>query len=85
MKTSKHRLRSLSLVVLMSGAATLAIGCFAENNEREFLKQTKAGIPSEFPNEKVSERRARLKNQTAIDRRLEQKAKAKAEKKASAG
>ncbi|WP_422924100.1 hypothetical protein [Singulisphaera sp. PoT] len=80
MKTRKSRLGSLVRVLLVAGSSIAAFGCFAEDNEREFLKQTKAGIPSEIPNEKVSERRERLRSRSSIERKIEQRAKAKAEK-----
>jgi hypothetical protein len=51
--------------------AVLVLGCGGNENERDFLNTTKPGIPSDRPDEKVSDRRERLKAKSIPDKKYE--------------
>jgi len=58
--------------------ALAATGCGGDDNESEFLRTAPPGIQGKP--EKVSERRARTRNQSQLEKKNEEKFKAAAEK-----
>ena len=60
MNVSQNGRRAVVFAGLL-GLALIGMGCGADSNEKEFLESAPPGKPSEFPDEKVSERRQRLK------------------------
>jgi hypothetical protein len=81
MSNRTSRIASWSLA-LMVAVATLPLGgCNPSNqNENEFLSSTKPGIPSDRPDEKVSERRARLMTKSTLEKKAEKKQQARGKK-----
>lgn len=79
--------RLATALLVLSGVvlSTVVPGCFQEDNDREFRRTTKPGIPSEFPDESVAQRKERLRTKTRIDEKIEKRAKALADKKAKKG
>ena len=71
--------RSLATALLIALAAVVP-GCFPEDNNAEFLRNAPAGNPSPFPNESFAERRARTRNMSPLEKKIEARHKAAAEK-----
>jgi hypothetical protein len=71
--------RSLATALMIALAAVLP-GCFPEDNNAEFLKSAPPGNPSPFPNESFAERRARTRNMSPLEKKIEARQKAAAEK-----
>ncbi|MHC5538372.1 hypothetical protein ACYOEI_09100 [Singulisphaera rosea] len=68
--------------MLVVGLSVLAVGCFQEDNEREFLKSAKPGVDTSIPGETYAQKKARTVRRTAIDRKAEKRRKSIDEKKA---
>lgn len=68
--------------MLVVGFSVLAVGCFQEDNEREFLKSTAPGVDTSVPGETYAQRKERTRRRTSIDKKLEKRQKAAADKKA---
>ena len=68
MNVSRNRRRAVILASLF-GLALMGTGCGADSNEREFLQSAPPGKASEFPDEKVSERRQRLKGAEVVKKK----------------
>jgi hypothetical protein len=63
------------LALVLSGvcAAALGPGCSSQSdNEREFLRTAKPGVPAEDPNEKVAQRKMRTRIMSPLEKRIEQ-------------
>jgi hypothetical protein len=48
-----------SCILAGSTMLTLVVGCSSNPNEVEFAKSAPPGVPSEFPNESVAQRKSR--------------------------
>lgn len=68
MNVSQNGRRAVVLAGLL-GLAMIGVGCGADDNEREFLQSAPPGKPSEFPDEKVSQRRERLKGVEVVKKK----------------
>jgi hypothetical protein len=86
MKMPKPRvLRTLATLSVLTLVAT-APGCFQQDNNAEFLRNAPPGKPSEFPDETVSQRRARTRSAPPLGKKDAKRAAAaeKAARKAKA-
>ena len=68
MNPSRSYRRAVIFASLMS-LALVGAGCGVDSNEKEFLQSAPPGTPSEFPDEKVSERRQRLIGKEAVKKK----------------
>ena len=68
MNVSQNGRRAVVLAGLL-GLALTGVGCGVDDNEREFLQSAPPGKASEFPDEKVSERRERLKGVEVVKKK----------------
>jgi hypothetical protein len=87
-KMAKLRDGWLLVTLMMLLVMAVSPGCMQDNNA-EFLRTAPPGVPSEFPDETVAQRRERLRRPSPLDKKLEAKraaiAKAAAKKAAAAG
>ena len=68
MNLSRKFRRNVLLTSLL-GICLLGTGCGADDNEKEFLNSAPPGKASEFPDEKVSERRQRTKGTEVVKKK----------------
>jgi hypothetical protein len=64
--TRSHSTKSFILAGSMM--LTLVVGCSGNPNEDEFLRTAPKGVPSEFPNESVAQRKARTLGPSKIEK-----------------
>jgi hypothetical protein len=79
MSTPKSRLSAGLPLIWGLGLAFALSGCGSGNpNEREYSEHAPPGVPSEFPNESVAQRKARTRTESKQEKAAEARAAKKA-------